>query len=182
LLQIPPAGAGLGVRFDVFLKEANDVMYKHYPTESALDRALGVLIREYERFHKAADLFREIYNHREKLCITYVRKMFTNGYVATILSESKNSSLKSGGQKEKMGKYNMSDQCNMMMSWETKLDAAALAECIACLSLKNFMERPWLNFVEDAFDEAVRDCQKKVKSVEGAQLFVTVTGCYRQLQ
>jgi hypothetical protein len=182
VLQVPTAGAGLGGAFDVFQKEANEVMYAHYASEKKLDEALAKLIQQYKRHKAASTLFQELYNDRSKLCITYTRKLFTNGFVATVIAEAKNSSMKSGGRKAKMVKYNMSDQCKMLVGWETKLDAKALSQIMACLRLDNFQERPWSDFIEAAFDKAVKGCQQEVTEVLGECQFMlvsTVSDCYR---
>jgi hypothetical protein len=162
------------------------VIYHNYPRPLLLDQELCRLKHEYDFHPNAAALFLEIYNERKKLCLTYTRSYFTNGFVATVISESKNSSMKSGNRKTKMKKYNMSDQCKMLMSWETKLDAQALDEIMTLVTKPEYSARPWSNFVDNAFDKAVLECQKKVVSVQGAlrslstkvlhHLFQTVTG------
>jgi hypothetical protein len=179
---VPTAGAGLGGAFDVFQREANEVMYLHYASEKHLDAVLAKLIQQYKRHKAASTLFKELYNDRKKLCITYTRKLFTNGFVATVIAEAKNSSMKSGGRKAKMLKYNMSDQCKMLVGWETKLDAKALEQLMACLQLDNYKERPWSDFVEAAFDKAVKGCQQDVTEVLGKCQYTivsTVPDCYR---
>ena len=66
--------------------------------------------------------------------------------------------------------------------WEPKLDAKALSEIMACLRLENFQERPWSDFIEAAFDKAVKGCQQDVTEVLGKwsfRLFQTVIDCNR---
>jgi hypothetical protein len=113
--QIPSAGAGLGAKFFVFQDVANHVIYHHFASTSGLDAELARLKAEYGFHQGAKDLFQEIYTDRKKLCVTYTRVYFTNGFVATVISEAKNASMKSAGRKSKMQKYSMSDQCKMLM-------------------------------------------------------------------
>jgi hypothetical protein len=117
-------------------------------------------------------LFQEIYNDRKKLCITYTRAYFTNGFVATVISEAKNSSMKSSGRKAKMKQYSMSDQCKMLMSWESHLDAKACDTIMSLLGREEYSSRPWSDFVEKAFAKAILACQQSVVAIAGA----TVTG------
>lgn len=123
---------------------------------------------QYSAHQPAKELFKEIYTDRKKLCKTYTRIYFTNGFVSTVISEAKNSSMKAGGRKGKMKKYSMSEQCKMLMSWETHLDAKACETIMNLLGRPDYMSRPWSDFVDAAFTEAVECCQQSVVAVEGA--------------
>ena len=108
-----------------------------------------------------------MYNLRWKLCVTYTRHYFTNGFSATVISEAKNSSMKASGRKEKMANYTLSDHCKMVLSWETSLDAKAMKEIADLLVSEKFKERPWSDHCESAFDLAIERCHSDVKAVEG---------------
>ena len=174
-VQIPAAGAGLGHAFSEFQAQSNYVIYHHFASTTLLDEQIGRHIRYYG-FHKSArDLFQEIYNDRKKLCITYTRSCFNNGFVSTIISEARNSSLKASGRKEKMKSYTMADQCKMLMSWETSLDAKALDKIMSVLSLDTYQSRPWSQHVETAWDKAVADCHQQVIEVLGGIFILPVS-------
>jgi hypothetical protein len=151
------------------------VIYHNFPTEPALDRELARLKHEYEAHLAAKDLFQEVYNDRKKLCITYTRAFFTNGFVATVISEAKNSSMKTGNRKTKMKQYTMSDQCKMLMSWESHLDAKACDTIMSLLGREDYSARPWSDFVEAAFAKAILACQHDVAAIAGAAMTATAS-------
>jgi hypothetical protein len=73
-----------------------------------------------------------------------------------------------------MKSYTMADQCKMLMSWETSLDAKALDKIMSVLSLDTYQSRPWSQHVETAWDKAVADCHQQVIEVLGGIFILPV--------
>jgi hypothetical protein len=126
LIQVPTAGGGMGASYAEFQDCVSKMVYHHFPFEADLDHELQGAITRYGAHKAALGLLRSLWEDRQKVCRTYVRHHHTLGHVATVIAESKNSSLKRKGQRnQEMKKYTMGELSRMVLGWETKLDLDA---------------------------------------------------------
>lgn len=157
----------MGHGFNAFREEIAQLIYGHCKDGAALDQQLHQLRAKYSQHDRVVEFLDKIYGVRKKVCKTYTREFYNLNHVATIIAESKNSSLKKKGKlNDKLSKFSMADLSGTLLGWEAACELKTLAALRALVCHDNYFKQPWSKFIHDMLSNSHQQVATKVAKVE----------------